>query len=131
MPLSPLLARPGRRHSVGREPHPCYSETESANRQSSSHSRRTVVARLGYWISLEEERTSENELITILSAADLIVESCHPIGRTGPTAVRDAVLGLKTAHLVFTGGIGGTLRASLSLCLEVRMFACQYVTGLG
>ncbi len=63
----------------------------------------------------------------ILSAADLIVESCHPIGRVGPTAVRNVVLVLKTTHLVFTGDIGGTLRASLSLGLGVRKSVRKYV----
>jgi hypothetical protein len=130
MPLSPLLVHPGRQHSVERAPRPCCSATESANRQSSTHSRRTVGARLGCWISLTGERTLEkHELIPVLSAADLIVKSCHPIGRAGPTAVRNAVLVLKTAHLVFRGGIGGTLRTSLSLGLRARKFVCEYFTS--
>src|ERR1700677_1549356 len=107
MPLSPLLARPGRRHSVQRAPRPCCSATERASRQSPTHSRRTVGARLGYWISLTEEKNvKKHELIPILSAADLIVKPCHPIGRAGPTAVCNAVFGLETTHLVFRGGIG-------------------------
>ena len=130
MPLSPLLVHPGRQHSVQRAPRPCYSATESASRQSSTRSRRTAGARLEYWISLTEERTlKKHELIPILSAADLIVKSCHPIGRAGPTAVRNAVLVLKTAHLVFRGGIGGTLRTSLSLGLGARKFVCKYFTS--
>jgi hypothetical protein len=130
MPLSPLLAHPGRQHSVERAPRPCYSVIESASRQFLTHPRRTVGARLGYWISLTEERTlKKHELIPILSAADLIVESRHPIGRAGPTAVRNAVLVLKTTHLVFRGGIGGTLRTSLSLSLGARKFVCEYFTS--
>jgi len=130
MPLSPLLAHPGRQHSVERAPRPYYSASESASRQSSTHSRRTVGARLGYQISLTEKRTLErHELIPILSAADLIVKSCHPIRRAGPTAVRDVVLVLKTTHLVFRGSIGRTLRASLSLSLGARKFVCEYFTS--
>jgi hypothetical protein len=68
------------------------------------------------------KKVKKHELIPILSAADLIVKSCHPIGGAGPTAVRNAVLVLETTHLVFRGGIGGTLRASLSLGLGARKF---------
>ena len=75
------------------------------------------------------KKVKNHELIQIWSAADLIVKSCHPIGRAGPTAVRDAVLVLKTTHLVFRGGIGGTLRTSLSLSLESRKVVCEYVTS--
>ena len=65
-----------------------------------------------------------------MSAADLIVKPCHPIGRAGPTAVRNAVLVLETTHLVFRGGIGGTLRASLSLGLGARKFVCEYFSSV-
>ena len=70
-------------------------------------------------------------MIPILSAADLIVKSCHPVGRASPTAVRNAVLGLKTAHFVFRVqvGIGGTLGFSLSLSLGARKIVCKYVTS--
>lgn len=75
------------------------------------------------------KNVKKHGLILILSAADLIVKPCHPIGRAGPTAVRNAVLVLKTTHLVFGGGIGGTLRTSLSLGLRARKFVCEYFTS--
>jgi hypothetical protein len=81
-----------------------------------------LVLDIGYlW---QKERTlKKNELIRNLTAADLIVESRHPIRGAGLTAVRDVALGLKTSHLVFPGGIGGSRRTSLSLRLEVKVFA--------
>ena len=94
-------------------------DTFASNRRSSS------------WILdiFDRKNVKKHELIPILSAADLIVKSRHPIGRAGPTAVRNAVLVLKTTHLVFRGGIGGTLRASLSLGLGARKFVCEYFTS--
>jgi hypothetical protein len=74
------------------------------------------------------------KLMANSSAADLIVESCHPIRRAGPTAVRDLVLGPKTSHLVFPGGIGigRTLRNSLtSLSLRLGERERVGVTSLG
>jgi hypothetical protein len=100
MPLFPQPVRPGRRHSAETAPRPYYSAIGSESRKSSTHSFRIVGARPGYWISLVEEKNMRNvSLDNDMPAADLIVESCHPVRRTGP--VGDVVLALKTAHLVF------------------------------
>lgn len=49
-----------------------------------------------------------------MSAANLVVEPCHPARSGGLSPIRDLALVLKTSHLVFSGGIA---RATLSLCL--------------